>query len=214
MIPAGSQGQYFGRQDESNDEFFYSQPRRVVHIDDNAIETVSALFRDFIPSDSVVLDFMSSWRSHWPYGHLKRRLVGLGMNAEEMLDNPDLDEYVIQNVNDDPVLPFDDEYFDAVVITVSVQYLTQPVAVFKEINRILKTGGIFIVSFSNRMFPTKAVNIWRSLDGAGHLDLVSSYMEYAEGFGDVKGGLANAKDSPPHDPLYVVMGNKMDVSAE
>ena len=212
MMASEPQGQYFSRQDESNDEFFYSQPRKVVHIDDNAIQTVSAVFRDFIPADSVVLDFMSSWRSHWPHGHLKRRLVGLGMNAEEMLDNPDLDEHVIHNVNEDPLLPFDDEYFDAVVITVSVQYLTQPVSVCKEINRILKTGGVFIVSFSNRMFPTKAVNIWRSLDDNGHLDLVSSYMDYAGGFGDIKGGLANAKDSPPNDPLYVVMGTKVDIN--
>ena len=92
------QGQYFSRQDESNDEFFYSQPRKVVHIDDNAIQTVSAVFRDFIPADSVVLDFMSSRRSHSPHGHLKRRFVGLGMNVEEIVANPELEADISKKV--------------------------------------------------------------------------------------------------------------------
>ena len=100
-------------------------PRLVVHIDDYAIAAVSQLFRDLIHPDSVVLDLMSSWRSHWPSGHPKTRLVGLGMNAVEMRDNPDLDDHIVHDVNQDPNLPFPDDSFDAVVITVSAQYLTQ-----------------------------------------------------------------------------------------
>ena len=208
MLESNFPLQYFSRVDESDDGFFYGEPRKVVHIDDNAIDTVSAVFRDFIPADSVVLDFMSSWRSHWPQDHLKRRLVGLGLNAEEMIDNPDLDEHIVQNVNQNPCLPFRDNLFDAVVITVSVQYLTKPIEIFRELNRVMKENGVLIVSFSNRMFPTKAVNIWRNTDDKGHLDLVSSYMQYAEGFEDIKGGLANAQSSPPNNPLFVVMGTK------
>ncbi len=199
---------YFQREDDTDDRLFYTMPRKVVHIDDGAIATVGRLFRDFIPAYSDVLDLMSSWRSHWPAGHPKRWLVGLGMNAEEMLDNPDLNEYVIHDVNADPVLPFDDAKFDAVVITVSVQYLTSPVVTFREVNRILKDGGIFIVTFSNRMFPTKAVRIWRSVGDKGHIDLVVSYLEFAGNFRNVKGGLANPDESPPGDPLLVVMANK------
>jgi SAM-dependent methyltransferase len=166
------------------------------------------LFRDFIPAGSTVLDLMSSWRSHWPAGHSRQKLVGLGLNAEEMADNPDLDEYVVHNVNEDPVLPFAGEAFDAVVITVSVQYLTRPIETFRQVNRILRPGGRFIVSFSNRMFPTKAVNIWRNSNDRSHLELVASYLDYAGGFEDVQGGLANPRNSPPGDPLFVVMGRK------
>ncbi len=198
----------FQREDDSNDRIFYSSPRKVVHIDDGAIATVGRLFRDFVPAGSVVLDLMSSWRSHWPAGHPKSRLAGLGLNAEEMADNPDLDDYVVHDVNADPVLPFDDETFGAVVITVSVQYLTSPVVTFQEVNRILQDGGIFIVTFSNRMFPTKAVRVWRSVGDRGHLDLVASCMEYAGNFSDVKGGLANPDEAPPGDPLFVVMARK------
>jgi SAM-dependent methyltransferase len=179
-----------------------------VHIDDDAIATVGRLFRDFIPPHSAVLDLMSSWRSHWPQGHPKARMVGLGLNAVEMADNPDLDEFVVHNINENPTLPFEDETFDATVITVSVQYLTRPVETFQQVNRILRPGGIFIVTFSNRLFPTKAVRIWRNTSDRSHLELVASYMDYAGNFEDIKGGLANPQQSPPSDPLFVVMGRK------
>lgn len=199
---------YFEREDERDDRLFYAEPRLVVHIDDGAIATVGKLFRDFIPVDAVVLDLMSSWRSHWPPGHPKQQLVGLGLNAVEMANNPDLDQYLVHNVNVDPNLPFEDETFDAVVITVSVQYLTSPIETFQQVNRVLRPGGILIVTFSNRMFPTKAVRVWRNTSDRGHLELVAAYMDHAGNFEDIKGGLANPNDSPPGDPLFVVMGRK------
>ena len=200
--------EYFERIDESDDRVFYVEPRLVVHIDDGAIAAVGRLFRDFIPPHSVVLDLMSSWRSHWPQGHPKKRMVGLGLNAVEMADNPDLDEYVVHNINEDPALPFGDQTFDATVITVSVQYLTHPIETFQQVNRILRPGGVFIVTFSNRLFPTKAVRIWRNTSDRGHLELVAAYMDYAGNFEDIKGGLVNPQQSPPGDPLFVVMSRK------
>lgn len=201
--------EFFQREDDQDDRLFYAEPRLVVHIDEGAIATVGKLFRDFIPPSSDVLDLMSSWRSHWPAGHLKHRLVGLGLNAEEMADNPDLNEYLVHDVNQDPELPFEDAIFDAVVITVSVQYLTSPIETFKQVNRILTPGGVFIVTFSNRMFPTKAVRIWRNTSDRGHLELVAAYMQQAGNFENIQGGLANPGNSPPGDPLFVVMGRKV-----
>ncbi len=186
----------------------------MVHIDDGAIAAVSGLFRDLIPTDSVVLDLMSSWRSHWPPGHPKERLAGLGLNAAEMEDNPDLDEFLVHNVNQEPVLPFDDSSFDAVVITVSVQYLTHPIETFQQVNRILRPGGVFIVTFSNRMFPTKAVRIWRGTSDQGRVELVASYMDYAGNFQDIKGGQVNQEDSPPDDPLFAVVSRKEGSEAD
>ena len=202
--PPGS----FQREDESDDSLFYSSPRFVVHIDEYAIEAVGRVFQDLIPPDSTVLDLMSSWRSHWPTGHAKMRMVGLGLNAPEMADNPDLDEYVIHDVNRNPALPFEAEAFDAVVITVSAQYLTRPVETFREINRVLKPGGAFIVTFSNRMFPTKAVRSWRNSTDRGRMELVASYMETAGNFADVRAALVNPDQSPPGDPLFAVVSQK------
>ena len=200
--------EFFEREDESNDALFYAEPRLLVHIDEQAIAAVSKLFLDSIAPGSVVLDLMSSWRSHWPQGHPKGRMVGLGLNAAEMQANPDLDQYVIHNVNEEPVLPFEDESFDAVVITVSVQYLKRPVETFQQVNRILKTGGRLIVTFSNRMFPTKAVRIWRVSTDRGRMGLVAAYLEEAGNFMEVHGDFANDETSPPGDPIFFVTGRK------
>ena len=200
--------EFFEREDESNDALFYTDPRLLVHIDDQAIAAVSQLFLDLISPDSVVLDLMSSWRSHWPQDHPKERMVGLGLNAAEMQANPDLDEFVIHNVNEEPVLPFEDESFDAVVITVSVQYLKRPVETFRQVYRILRQDGLLIVTFSNRMFPTKAVRIWRVSTEKGRMGLVAAYLEEAGEFVDVHGDLANPETSPPGDPIFFVTGRK------
>ena len=201
--------EYFGREDEQDDRRFYAEPRLVVHIDDGAIAAVAAAFRRLIPPNAATLDLMSSWRSHWPAGHPKARLVGLGLNAAEMAANPDLDDYLIHDLNHNPELPFADNAFDAVTITVSVQYITRPRAVFAQIHRILKPGGVCIVTFSNRMFPTKAVRIWRATTDRGHLELVAAYLESAA-FQDLRGGLTNPESSPPGDPLFLVSGVKVD----
>ena len=194
--------------DEEDDGIFYESPRLVVHIDEGAIAAVGRFFKEQIPENSDVLDLMSSWRSHWPADHAKNRMVGLGLNQVEMRENPDLDEFVVHNMNNDPVLPFDDESFDAVVITVSAQYLTKPIETFSDINRVLRPGGMFIVSFSNRMFPTKAVLIWRNSTDRGRIDLVGTYMEAAGNFEDIQGVFINPDESPPGDPVFAVTSRK------
>jgi len=200
--------EYFQREDEQDDSYFYQTPRLVVHINDGAIATLGQFFKDQIPENSEMLDLMSSWRSHWPAGHPKKRMIGLGLNDVELRDNPDLDGYVVHDVNNIPILPFENETFDAVVITVSVQYLTKPIDTFHQVGRILRPGGVFIVSFSNRMFPTKAVLNWRNSTDRGRVDLVGTYMEAAENLEDIQGTFLNPETSPPDDPIYVVSSRR------
>ena len=198
----------FQRVDEEDDGVFYEFPRLVVHIDDGAIAAIGRCFKEQIPDNSEILDLMSSWRSHWPQDHPKKRMVGLGLNDVDMMENPDLDGYVVHNVNNNPILPFENETFDAVVITVSAQYLTEPIDTFHHVNRILRPGGVFIVSFSNRMFPTKAVLVWRNSTDRGRIDLVGGYMEAAENFEDIQGTFLNPDTSPPDDPMFAVTARK------
>lgn len=200
---------FFRRQDDSTDFNFYSFPRKVVHIDDGAIEAVRSLYAELLPNNAKILDLMSSWRSHLPETMTYAHVVGLGMNGEEMQDNPQLNEYVVHSLNENPLLPFEDEQFDAAVCAVSVQYLTQPVAVFSEVGRVLKAGAPFIVSFSNRCFPTKAVAIWLNNNDKGHVELVSDYFGRSGAWGEVQtfekqGGLFRG------DPLFVVWATKID----
>ncbi len=205
--------EHFARLDEDPDPEFYDMPRKVVHIDDNAIAAVKQFFRDTLPANGTILDLMSSWRSHWPPAMHKEQLVGLGMNAEEMSENPDLDDFVIHDLNANPQLPFEDNTFDAAVVTVSIQYMTQPVEVFREVNRILKPNGLFAVIFSNRMFPTKAVAIWRSLNDQQHAELIAAYFQRAGNFTAIAAQDRTPKASGYTDPVYVVMARKAESSA-
>ncbi len=202
----------FQRLDESDDALFYALPRKVVHLDEPAIAAVGQFLAATLPPHGVLLDLMSSWRSHLPAGFVKHKLVGLGLNAEEMADNPDLDEYVVHDLNADPRLPFADDSFDGVVMTVSIQYLTRPLEVFAEVGRVLKTDGPFLVFFSNRLFPTKAVRIWQVLRDAQRAELVRAYFRYAGGFSE-----PHFTDLSPHpgisDPLYVVYAHKRPTPA-
>ena len=208
MTEQSFQPEHFTRLDDSADPLFYSEARKVVHIDEAAIAAVGQFFRELLPANGVVLDLMSSWRTHWPADLPKQRLTGLGLNAEEMADNPDLDDYVVHDLNTNPQLPFEADMFDAVVVTVSVQYMTKPIDVFRDVNRILKPGGLFAVIFSNRMFPTKAVAIWRMLDDQEHVDLIAIYFKQAGNFVEVEAQNRTPVSTEYSDPVYVVMARK------
>ncbi len=196
---------YFERYDDSADERFYDLPRFVTHIDDDAIAAVTQLYRELFPPGGAILDLMSSWVSHLPPEISYRRVVGLGMNRAELDANSRLHERIVQNLNRLPQLPFEDAEFDGAAICVSVQYLTQPIAVFREIGRVLRPGAPLVVTFSNRCFPTKAVAIWQALDDRGHGQLVQRYLEEAGNWTDVE-MLNRSPGRRAGDPLYAVIG--------
>jgi SAM-dependent methyltransferase len=195
----------FRRADETPDEEFYRAPRLVTHIDDRAITIVTQLYREFFPSGGEILDLMSSWVSHLPPEIEYRRVIGLGMNEVELRRNKRLDSYVVQNLNTNPHLPFGDAEFDGVGICVSIDYLTQPVEVVREVGRVLKVGAPTIITFSNRCFPSKAIAIWHRLDDQGHMRLVEEYLREAGNFRGVR-SLDRSPRRMFSDPLYAVIG--------
>jgi SAM-dependent methyltransferase len=198
--------EFFRRIDESDDELFYSQPRLVVHIDEGAIKKVGRLYARLLPQEGAILDLMSSWRSHMPEQLRPARLVGLGMNRPEMEDNPALTEVVIHNLNQNPALPFAEGEFDGAVVTVSIQYMTRPLEIFRGVAKVLKPGAPFIASFSNRMFPTKAVAIWHSLGEFDRVRLVSRYFQQSGNFENMEVIDMSAPTEPPSDPIWAVVG--------
>jgi len=195
----------FARYDETPDPDFYKLPRLVEHIDERAIAAVERLYRERLPAGGSVLDLMSSWVSHLPPDVAYRRIVGLGMNADELTANSRLEAYVVQDLNVQPKLPFTTNEFDAVAICVSIQYLTQPVTVLREAARVVKTGSPIVITFSNRCFPTKAVAIWQALEGRGHCALVARYLSDAGGWNDIE----QLDRSPRNgDSLYAVAARR------
>jgi SAM-dependent methyltransferase len=192
----------FDKADPSPDADFYAWPRFVTHIDDGAIAMVTQVYRQMLPADGAVLDLMSSWVSHLPADVTYAPVVGHGMNAEELAANPRLSRWFVQDLNQEPVLPLEDASFDGACLCVSVQYLQRPVEVFREVVRVLRPGAPFVVSFSNRCFPTKAVAIWQAMSGPDQQRLVGAYLQ-AAGFSKIA---EHASTPMEGDPLWVVIG--------
>ena len=164
------------------------------------------MFGKLLPIGGAYLDIMSSWRSHLPKGIHPTRVVGLGMNSEEMANNPQLDSYIVHDLNQHPSLPFNEADFDAVICTVSIQYLIKPVEVFCEVNRVLKPSGVFIVSFSNRYFSSKVIAAWMAITDKQRVQLISYYFRALGNWTQQKVQSYIPEDS---DPLYVIWAHKL-----
>jgi SAM-dependent methyltransferase len=195
----------FARLDEAPDEAFYEPARLVTHIDDRAIAALTDFYRGVLPAGGVLFDLMSSWVSHLPPETAYAEVIGHGMNAQELAANPRLDRYFVQNLNRDPVLPLADASVDAAMICVSIQYLQQPVAVLREVARVLRPAAPLVIGFSNRCFWTKAVAVWRGLDDDGHAHLVRLYLRHA-GFGRIAAHRLAEWLEDAQDPLIAVVG--------
>jgi SAM-dependent methyltransferase len=195
---------FFARVDDTTDEEFYSWPRFVTHIDDDAIAAVGALY-DELEIDGRVLDLMSSWVSH--FAARPDHLTVLGMNREELERNPQAHEAVVHDLNADPHLPFEAASFDAVVCCVSVDYLTDPVAVFADVARVARPGAPFVCTFSNRCFPTKAITGWLHTSDEQHRAIVAEYYRRAGGWDEP----STQRCTPPDhrgDPLFAVWAKR------
>ena len=199
------------RYDESSDFLFYSQPRLGTAHRRDAIGALTKYYAEVFPEsgreDTALLDVCSSWISHYPKDYKAGRISGLGMNEEELGRNPILSDYAVRDLNEDPTLPYEDNTFDVVTNAVSVDYLTKPLEMMKEVNRVLKPGGLAVMSFSNRCFPTKAVSIWTATGDLDHIWIVGAYFHFAGGFEPPA-----AQDISPKpgktDPMYVVYARK------
>ncbi|MBD0268049.1 MAG: class I SAM-dependent methyltransferase [Cyanobacteria bacterium Co-bin8] len=202
--------------DSSSDTLFYDYPRFVTHVDDGFIQQLTDLYRERLRPGSRIFDMMSSWVSHLPDGVDFEWVEGHGLNEEELAKNPRLNHYFLQNLNENPQLPLEDQSFDAVLNTVSVQYLQYPEQVVAEVYRILKPGGIAIFSFSNRMFYQKAIAAWREGSEAQRVELVKQYFQSVPGFGTPE-VISQQSSVPPFlqmlgmggaDPFYAVIAER------
>jgi SAM-dependent methyltransferase len=177
-----------------------------------------------VEDNPVILDLMAGFNSHLPESIRAERVVGLGLNGNELERNPVLTETVIHDVNRDPRLPFPDNVFDVVLNTVSVEYVTRPVELFREVARILRPGGLHLVIFSNRMFPEKAVNAWRESGESVRVDMVRSFFARAGGFDPPRvfasggkprpGGDRYADQGYPSDPVWAVYAEREGGAAD
>ena len=169
--------------DESDDRLFYSFPRLVTHVDSSFLSKVTQLYRTTIPPGSTVLDLGSSWISHLPEEVEYKRVIGHGLNGAELAKNSRLDSFFIRDLNKEPDgWEIESGSVDAVVCCVSIQYFQLPERVLAECWKILRPGGVVIISFSDRMFGSKAIDAWSANTSYGRCQLVRSYFQAIEGF--------------------------------
>ena len=205
----------FARLDSAPDSEFYADPRFVEHVDENAVKSMTAYIDHFLEPGDAVLDLCSSWTSHITpetKEKLNVKVSGLGLNKKELEANKVLADWTVMDLNkDSPKLPYNNASFDKVVCQLSIDYLTRPLDVMKEVSRVLKPNGKVAILFSNRLFIQKAVGLWTGADDIDHAYTVGAYLHYSGGrFADIK-----AKDLSQRkgklivgDPLYVVTAVK------
>ena len=193
------------RRDSRPDATFYDQPRFVTHADDGFLDRLTALYDERLEEGDRVFDAMGSWVSHLPdrsFDHV----VGHGLNEAELAANDAYDEWFLQDFNANQTLRLPDGDRDAVVCALSVQYLQYPTAVFASFARVLAPDGVLVVSFTNRMFPTKAISLWRKASMRERLALVESYVERTDGLRVEQTIL----EQPEQDPFAAVVARKSD----
>ncbi len=162
--------------DESNDYEFYSSPKFVYHLDANFRKTLTELYKKEINNNCFILDLMSSWDSYLPKELSYKKVIGHGLNNEELERNQVLEKYWTQNFNHKQEIPLEDKSIDYCLMVAAWQYLQYPEKISEEISRILKNKGKFIISFSNRAFWHKSPNIWTNSNEEERLQYVRKIL--------------------------------------
>jgi len=220
QLPTDFDPDHLGRRDdERSDALFYREPRLVQHIDDGAIDVIKGLYGRFVGNGTNVLDLMSSWQSHLPENVKPYRMTGLGLNESELKANPSLTDWQVHDLNENPVLPFETEQYDVALCTASIEYLIDPVTVTREVARVLKPDGLFIVTFSNRWFPTKAIKLWEKLHDFERMGLVMDHFIQSNLFVNLETYSMRGLPRPAHDkyaaeflhsdPVFAVWGHRI-----
>mmetsp|Transcript_45513 Transcript_45513/g.91871 ORF Transcript_45513/g.91871 Transcript_45513/m.91871 type:complete len:270 (+) Transcript_45513:59-868(+) len=200
--------------DPMNDQLFYTLPKFVHHAAKESRDALTKYYECVLPTAPAtsVLDLCSSWTSHYP-GSWKPagvRVVALGLNPLELALNPSKTEWTLQNLNKDPVLPFEDSTFDVITNSLSVDYLTKPKDIFKEMYRVVKPGGLASMAFTNRCFPTKIVPIWESpFSDLNHARIIGNYFHFSAPWEEINVVDVSAPGrSGQQDPMIIVQARK------
>ncbi len=218
-MPESPHDDDFSRIDETDDSVFYATPRLVSHLDTRALETIETLVRSLVDEDKpALLALMARPDSPLPAPLRPARVAGLGLNQKELDSNPALTENTLLDLNKQPRLPYPEVSFDAVLCSVSIDYLTRPAEVFSDVARVLKPGGLFLVTFSNRMSPNKAVRVWRESSEPERVAFVECLFRKTTGFEEPTTWISKNRPRPaddkyagvgiPSDPVYAVFADK------
>lgn len=184
----------FTRVNNEPDTIFYAQRLPDSLMDMGARTAVTALYQTSLPVGGTVLDLMAGSLSHYPEEAHFQDVIGLGASKAALDTNPVLKTRIVQDLNADPILPFEDDSLDVITLCDGIAYLTQPLTVLTEALRVLKEGAPLIVTFSDQFHQQKAVAMWQALEPEDRARLVSILLSRA-GFAELDTG----EVVPPED---------------
>ena len=200
---------YFRRQDESPGSRFHSVAREEPYLDRLEQASFQDLALRLVEPGGNLLDLLAGAHSYLPPALRPTALVGLGLNPVEMGRNPQLSAFLVQDLNQQPLLPFADGAFDAALCTCGVQYLVRPVELFSEVKRVLKPGGVFLVSFTRGCYPGKTIAFWLATRPRQRQLLVGRYFAASGGWQEAQMAPALPPPGAPElDGLHAVWARK------
>ncbi|MCU7837008.1 MAG: class I SAM-dependent methyltransferase [gamma proteobacterium symbiont of Taylorina sp.] len=212
------EGMPFLRKIEDDDSIFYAAIETKPSVDQAALDQLKQFYTEKIQDNSKVLDFMCGSASHLPDKLQYLNVTGLGLNKSDLKANLNLDRTIIHDVNNNPQLPFENNEFDAIICSFSVEYITQPQKVFQQLARILKPGGLLIISFSEHYFKKKVISLWEDVHSFERMGIVLEYFRQCSEFENLNSesirGLIKYNEDPFISknvyscPLFIISGNK------
>ncbi len=212
------QGMPFLRKINEDDVVFYQAISSTPPVDRAAIEQLQQFYQQNLSTDQTILELMSGTDSYIPQSIKPVNITGLALKEDDLKANKDLSQYQLHDLNQQPDLPFNDQQFDTVLCSFGIEYLIHPVEIFKQVARVLKPGGQFLVSFSNRFFDKKVIALWDDIHEFERMGLVLEYFRQSREFEDLHcesmRGLIRYDDDPfPAKnvfscPMFMLSGKK------
>eukprot|EP00640_Fibrocapsa_japonica_P000093 CAMPEP_0113938004 /NCGR_PEP_ID=MMETSP1339-20121228/4449_1 /TAXON_ID=94617 /ORGANISM="Fibrocapsa japonica" /LENGTH=546 /DNA_ID=CAMNT_0000940931 /DNA_START=71 /DNA_END=1711 /DNA_ORIENTATION=+ /assembly_acc=CAM_ASM_000762 len=215
----------FERLNNDADGDFYKVARMEEIFDQEAGELLVGHHARYHKDGDRVLEIGASFKSYLPTNISYASVVGLGMQMEEMNKNEMLTERVAQDLNQDVTLPFEDDSFDHIVIANTIEFMVKPKELYREMQRVLRPGGLLNVAFTHgsflKAYEPKKINLWKQMNDAQHMWILASFMKFssARGWRNMKGYQLSAGDRGTigglfsKSPCYVCQGESAAVAS-
>ncbi|CAM9425922.1 unnamed protein product [Pylaiella littoralis] len=184
---------YFNRPDETDDEKAFKAARKAPCLEGAARDSLIEHYARFLTAGADILEIGASVDSYLPEDMSFSKVVGMGMNEEEMKSNPRLTETIVQNLNSKSELPFPDDAFDFVTVPNSMEFFTDPRLVMREVYRVLKPQGLCLIPFTSqgayKEYEKKQISMWKTMNDAQHMWIIGSFFKFSAdaGWDNLKG---------------------------
>lgn len=180
---------------------YWSEDKKDVttEIDQEAVDALKSHYSFYLRDGMSVLEIGAAENSYLPEKLKLARHVGVGLNKELMETNSALTETLVVDlgvVQDDIGVKSEElniglggeDTFDAILIANTIEFLTKPREVMKTCWRLLKPGGVAIVSFVGQedlkeTFGDAQTKMWRGYNDDQHMWMAGSFFQFSAGEG-------------------------------